>query len=705
MAIQFKRKIAHGKPVPADLKEGELCLNLEDKSIFTKDHHGNIIAIGGAGGGITEYVTQSPGTTQLDKNKGYLCKTTDTNPKPFTLTVPTKAIENGTLFAVGDYNGHASKNEIKITAPKGTKIMGRDANFVIGIDYACVVFSYIAAEKDWRIIAGAGESAQSFFVSQETIKTNVRGQHTFKSDNNLFMEKGNADVYYNQGRLVPGLGYKFNKDGSITLIDGEGAYAPVRSDRDVVTMLVYNRMSVFDFNKKIDLNDLKIKGDIETDGSIKAKGGVRARGNLQGWGFVALNSDALTGFFISGKKDRGVIAPYSPHAKKGDIDWDHTLSYYPNSSYEFARWIMTCPFQVGGEGEALTLQYKKGGHGYIRGKRGDVNDWYLGRGSDTQKDVVLSNSVGGNFLSLGDDKSISFTGSRHNFNATMNVTGSINATEIIKSGRYFQTAAAAYPSLTLQGEKGIKLLLEFDAGRETTNLIHRANSGANQRTWRFDKEGRIHSDKGIISEEANLGVGGYNTIWDAECPFIVENLYTRGDSASMFAPMLVGRARPAKGAWLAVSFGGFYDGTNTDAAAINITDLKGKDQKAWLFKRNGDAAGKAWVQVSDRREKKNINPLLSDMSAMAIVNSFDGKTYSFKGESRIRYGFVAQEVAPNYPHAVSESGFKDNNEKSMLALDYTSIIPLHHEALKELEKENLALKKRIDKIEKLLATN
>ena len=50
--IQFKRsKIAGSRPLPEQVLEGELALNLEDRMIFTKDDKGNIIDLGFAKGG------------------------------------------------------------------------------------------------------------------------------------------------------------------------------------------------------------------------------------------------------------------------------------------------------------------------------------------------------------------------------------------------------------------------------------------------------------------------------------------------------------------------------------------------------------------------------------------------------------------------------------------------------------------------------
>lgn len=52
MTIQHKRIIDTGRaPSPAQLSEGEICINLPDRTIYSKDDSGNVIEIGAGGGG------------------------------------------------------------------------------------------------------------------------------------------------------------------------------------------------------------------------------------------------------------------------------------------------------------------------------------------------------------------------------------------------------------------------------------------------------------------------------------------------------------------------------------------------------------------------------------------------------------------------------------------------------------------------------
>lgn len=74
--IQFKRsKVAGVNPTAAQLAEGELAINLKDRTLFTKDDLGNIISLGFAkGGDINGNVTQNGdylqnGTYNLNGNQ------------------------------------------------------------------------------------------------------------------------------------------------------------------------------------------------------------------------------------------------------------------------------------------------------------------------------------------------------------------------------------------------------------------------------------------------------------------------------------------------------------------------------------------------------------------------------------------------------------------------------------------------------------
>ena len=167
--IQFKRsKVAGVNPTAAQLAEGELAINLKDRTLFTKDDLGNIISLGFAkGGDINGNVTQTGdylqnGTYNLNGNQfvyagkyiEFLPKTTGngawanqhTNKAPiFTdLSSTTSTSEYhplikqrykdgtfsvGTLVSEGSFRVHY----IDSTAPDNSKhwVFNRNGNFIV----------------------------------------------------------------------------------------------------------------------------------------------------------------------------------------------------------------------------------------------------------------------------------------------------------------------------------------------------------------------------------------------------------------------------------------------------------------------------------------------------------------------------------------------------------------------------------------------
>lgn len=94
-----------------------------------------------------------------------------------------------------------------------------------------------------------------------------------------------------------------------------------------------------------------------------------------------------------------------------------------------------------------------------------------------------------------------------------------------------------------------------------------------------------------------------------------------------------------------------------------------------------DANGMIVAGTSDARLKKNINELSNSLSA---INKLRGVSFEYTEESNmgggIRYGFIAQEVQKIIPEIVRDRAKGDG----MLSLNYTEIIPVLVEAVKEL---------------------
>jgi hypothetical protein len=80
-------------------------------------------------------------------------------------------------------------------------------------------------------------------------------------------------------------------------------------------------------------------------------------------------------------------------------------------------------------------------------------------------------------------------------------------------------------------------------------------------------------------------------------------------------------------------------------------------------------------QVSDKRMKTNIEPITGALSTLCELK---GVHYEFGAFNDPSVGFIAQEVHKVFPKAVN------TNNPAMLSVDYSKIIPLLVEAVKEL---------------------
>jgi hypothetical protein len=103
-----------------------------------------------------------------------------------------------------------------------------------------------------------------------------------------------------------------------------------------------------------------------------------------------------------------------------------------------------------------------------------------------------------------------------------------------------------------------------------------------------------------------------------------------------------------------------------------------------------------WTIVSDRRLKKNIQPLKGALDKML---SLKGVNFEWDEPERarlapgVRMGLVAQDVEEVFPQWVKtdNQGYKD--------LTVSGFEALTAEAIRELKQENVALKARIERLE------
>jgi hypothetical protein len=118
---------------------------------------------------------------------------------------------------------------------------------------------------------------------------------------------------------------------------------------------------------------------------------------------------------------------------------------------------------------------------------------------------------------------------------------------------------------------------------------------------------------------------------------------------------------------------------------------------------NGSVLATAYLYTSDEKLKKDIVPV----TGLDLVKQLRGVSFTFKDSGRPAAGVIAQDVQKVLPSAVKE------NEKGFLTVDYlqlfapvieavkdlASITDRHAERITQLEKENTALKSRLETVE------
>ncbi|AZQ43546.1 tail fiber domain-containing protein [Nonlabens ponticola] len=124
----------------------------------------------------------------------------------------------------------------------------------------------------------------------------------------------------------------------------------------------------------------------------------------------------------------------------------------------------------------------------------------------------------------------------------------------------------------------------------------------------------------------------------------------------------------------------------TDFAFFPIQNTKdlGRSDRPWrtLYFQNA-------TQVSDRRKKENINDLSLGLETILKLKTY---SYNYKTDAseREQYGFMAQDLLEDLPEVVHTG----NDDEQTLSVDYTALIPILVNAIKEQQKRIEALEAR-----------
>ncbi|MDG3582056.1 tail fiber domain-containing protein [Galbibacter pacificus] len=146
---------------------------------------------------------------------------------------------------------------------------------------------------------------------------------------------------------------------------------------------------------------------------------------------------------------------------------------------------------------------------------------------------------------------------------------------------------------------------------------------------------------------------------------------------------------------------GYAQGSS--ASFLNSTDL-GTNPGSWglyvasngtasIFLEAGNGHGRFFGNVyaagffenSDKRLKENIQPLTEGLKTLEKINTY---SYSWKKNNKEDIGVIAQEIEEILPIAVNT----DDSEEGMKSVNYTKLIPVLINAVKELSEEVKQLK-------------
>jgi hypothetical protein len=140
-------------------------------------------------------------------------------------------------------------------------------------------------------------------------------------------------------------------------------------------------------------------------------------------------------------------------------------------------------------------------------------------------------------------------------------------------------------------------------------------------------------------------------------------------------------------------------GKPSNAASGVIMYNNASNQNGFQFRANGNitrmeiyANGNAWLQgnltqASDSRLKKEINPLQNSLQKIIQLNGYNYYWKNENADKSLQTGVLAQEVQKLFPELVKED--KDR----ILSVNYSGLIPLLIESIKEQQQQIDALKK------------
>jgi hypothetical protein len=248
-----------------------------------------------------------------------------------------------------------------------------------------------------------------------------------------------------------------------------------------------------------------------------------------------------------------------------------------------------------------------------------------------------------------------------------------------------------YPGFTLEGNSDVYVNLLSPNGNETGLLFGKAldassggiiyNNNSHLNGLEFRTNG--NSTRMVLDNNGNLGVGVSDPAFRLDVSERMRIRSSIGLSAGLWLNNDINTTSPAFIGMKSNDEVGFYGQTGTAGWRFYINTTTG----------NGWMQG-TLTQASDERLKKDIARLHNPLQKIIQLN---GYTYHWKDEhldNSLQTGVLAQEVQKLFPHLVNE------NKDGMLSVNYSGLIPVMIESIKEQQRQIDELKKMVEKFVK-----
>ena len=224
------------------------------------------------------------------------------------------------------------------------------------------------------------------------------------------------------------------------------------------------------------------------------------------------------------------------------------------------------------------------------------------------------------------------------------------------------------------------------AGATGTSTPAGGFSIADNNGYRFVIDNTGRAGFGTLAPEGGMDVKSYDGY-----QLVLENLNT-----NPYGPVRMLFKNPVSG------FGGYTFGGSWQISTMANAFLSNFDAFTFTDNNSGDVLsltgdGNASLrgnlsQNSDIRLKKDITPLQNSLQKISQLNGYTYHWISEKSDPDLQTGVIAQEVRKLFPELVKE----DN--KGMLSVNYSGLIPVLIESIKEQQKQIDELKKLVDQL-------